>query len=116
MLAELIRWLGGRQWDRRDQGNAAALRPREVGRGADCTEDRQDGQGPVGPAVIRPAYYYAPDRDFANLVKDEMALFPKGRYKDLTDSTTQALRWMREQGLLKRRDEIVRREEAAKDS
>jgi phage terminase large subunit-like protein len=29
---------------------------------------------------------YAPDRDFADMVKDEMALFPKGRFKDLTDS------------------------------
>jgi hypothetical protein len=49
------------------------------------------------------------------MVQDEMALFPKGRFKDLTDSATQALRWMRQQGLLQRRDEIVRREEEAKD-
>jgi phage terminase large subunit-like protein len=58
---------------------------------------------------------FAPDRDFADMVKDEMALFPKGRFKDLTDSATQALRWMREQGLLQRRDEVVRREEERKD-
>jgi hypothetical protein len=42
---------------------------------------------------------YAPDRDFADMVKD----------------ATQALRWLREQGLLQRRDEVVRREEAKKD-
>jgi predicted phage terminase large subunit-like protein len=51
---------------------------------------------------------YAPDRDFADMVKDEMALFPKGRFKDLTDSATQALRWMREQGLLQRRGQGAR--------
>jgi predicted phage terminase large subunit-like protein len=68
---------------------------------------------------VQPAFaqhiVHAPDRDFVRMVQDEMAMFPKGRFKDLTDSATQALRWMREQGLLQRRDEIVRREEEAKD-
>jgi predicted phage terminase large subunit-like protein len=32
---------------------------------------------------------YAPNRDWAVMVKDECATFPKGRFKDLTDSTTQ---------------------------
>jgi predicted phage terminase large subunit-like protein len=33
---------------------------------------------------------YAPNRDWAELVITEMEVFPKGRYDDLTDSTTQA--------------------------
>lgn len=43
---------------------------------------------------------YAPDREWADKVIDEAAAFPKGRYKDLTDSTTQALKFLREQGLI----------------
>lgn len=58
---------------------------------------------------------YAPDRDWADLVRDEMANFPKGRFKDLTDSATQALRWMRQQGLIHRREEVVRAEEDSRD-
>lgn len=48
---------------------------------------------------------YAPDREWAQMVIDEMAVFPKGSYKDLTDSTTQALKHFRERGLAVRREE-----------
>jgi hypothetical protein len=37
---------------------------------------------------------YAPDRDFADMVKDEMALFPKGCFKDLTTAPRQKP-WLR---------------------
>jgi hypothetical protein len=30
-----------------------------------------------------------------------MEVFPKGRYDDLTDSTTQAIRYLRDNGLLR---------------
>jgi hypothetical protein len=50
---------------------------------------------------------YAPNRDWAEMVKDELARFPKSKNDDLTDSTTQALRWLRVQGLVHRRDEIA---------
>jgi len=40
-------------------------------------------------------YIYAPNRDWADLVISEMATFPLGRYDDLTDSATQALRYLR---------------------
>jgi hypothetical protein len=49
---------------------------------------------------------FAPNRDWSDLVKDEMAKFPKSNFKDLTDSATQCLRWMRQQGLIHRQDEI----------
>lgn len=58
---------------------------------------------------------YAPHRDWATMVKDECASFPKGRFKDLTDSTTQALRWLRANGMIHRRDEISSAIEEAKD-
>lgn len=53
-------------------------------------------------------------KDWADLVINEMALFPKGRFDDLTDSSTQAWKWLREQGLIRRPDEIVRQLEFEK--
>lgn len=54
---------------------------------------------------------YAPDRDWAEIVIDELSVFPKGRFKDLTDSTTQALKHLRTMGLLQHREEIAADEE-----
>lgn len=50
----------------------------------------------------------APDRDWAQLLIDRFAQFPKGKRKDIVDSGTQAIRWMRDNGLIKRRDERMR--------
>ena len=44
---------------------------------------------------------YAPVRDWAQLVIDEMAIFPKGKYDDLTDLTTQAINWLRGSGVIR---------------
>jgi predicted phage terminase large subunit-like protein len=44
---------------------------------------------------------YAPDRVWSEMVIMEMEVFPKGRYDDLTDSTTQAIRYLRANGLLR---------------
>jgi len=41
---------------------------------------------------------YAPIRDWSDLVINEMALFPKGKYSDLTDSATQAISFLRSAG------------------
>jgi predicted phage terminase large subunit-like protein len=41
---------------------------------------------------------YSPNKDWADLVITEMANFPLGRYDDLTDSATMALRWIRDAG------------------
>ena len=54
---------------------------------------------------------YAPARDWAQMVIDEMAVFPKGKYKDLTDSATQAIKHLRDVGLAQS-DEEVRSAEA----
>jgi predicted phage terminase large subunit-like protein len=50
---------------------------------------------------------YAPSRDWAEMVIDEMATFPNGRYKDLTDSSTQAIKFLRDNGMLKTDEEVV---------
>lgn len=42
------------------------------------------------PVLYTPAW--------AKLVIDETAAFPKGRYRDLTDTTTQAIAWLRARG------------------
>lgn len=49
---------------------------------------------------------YAPDRDWADMVKNQMANFPKTTYKDLTDSATQALKHLRDIGLAAHGHEI----------
>lgn len=48
---------------------------------------------------------YAPARDWADMVIDEMGSFPRGRYKDLTDSATQALKYLRDGGFIQHRHE-----------
>lgn len=42
----------------------------------------------------------APDRRWADRVIDEMSTFPRGAEDDLTDSATQALRFLRDSGML----------------
>jgi phage terminase large subunit-like protein len=42
---------------------------------------------------------YAPARDWSDLVITEMSMFPVGRYKDLTDSASRALKYLRDVGL-----------------
>ena len=51
---------------------------------------------------------YAPDREWAQMVIDNCAAFPMGKHDDVCDTVTQALRWMRDNGLIKRKDEKAR--------
>ncbi|HEY6020310.1 MAG TPA: phage terminase large subunit, partial [Candidatus Paceibacterota bacterium] len=48
---------------------------------------------------------YAPDREWADKVIDQCASFPKGSHDDLVDSTTMALRYLRDMGFVLRKDE-----------
>jgi phage terminase large subunit-like protein len=41
---------------------------------------------------------FAPNRDWAELCIQEMSVFPAGRFDDLTDSATQALKYLRDRG------------------
>lgn len=45
-------------------------------------------------------------RDWAQMVIDEMAVFPKGRYDDLTDTASQALRHLRARGFARLEAEV----------
>ena len=54
---------------------------------------------------------WAPRRKYADLAIDEMAVFPRGRYDDVTDSATQALWWLRSHGFMQRRSERAREQE-----
>jgi len=49
---------------------------------------------------------YAPNREFAQLVIDELEVFPKGARDDLADSTSQGLKWLRDSGLLSTDEEV----------
>jgi phage terminase large subunit-like protein len=46
--------------------------------------------------IFSQGYIYAPSRDWAEMVITEMSMFPMGKYDDLTDSATQALKHLRD--------------------
>jgi len=48
---------------------------------------------------------YAPDRDYANMVINQVCSFPNSARKDLTDTVSQALEWFRKSGMALRREE-----------
>jgi phage terminase large subunit-like protein len=48
---------------------------------------------------------WRPDTDWAMMVEDEMAQFPKGQHDDLHDTAVAAIRHLRKMGLLVRADE-----------
>jgi hypothetical protein len=48
---------------------------------------------------------YAPDRSWADMVIDQCAVFPKSSHDDLVDSTSMALRYLRDNGFALRREE-----------
>lgn len=50
---------------------------------------------------------YAPDRSFADMVINQCAVFPKGSRDDLVDSTSQALRYLRDHGFALRQEEYA---------
>lgn len=48
---------------------------------------------------------YAPDKSWADVVINQCAIFPKGAHDDLVDSTSQALRYLRDSGFALKREE-----------
>lgn len=53
---------------------------------------------------------YAPELSWSQMVIDEMATFPKGKYDDLTDSATQAIKHLRDVGLAQTDEEVTAEE------
>lgn len=58
-------------------------------------------------SIFAEGVVYAPDRRFADMVIDEAAIFPRGANDDLVDSLTQALKWLRDTGILYRREDAA---------
>lgn len=50
---------------------------------------------------------YAPEREWSELVIAEMEVFPKGRWDDLTDTATQAMKYFRDAGLARTEEEVA---------
>jgi predicted phage terminase large subunit-like protein len=50
---------------------------------------------------------YAPDKTWAEAVIRQVASFPKGKHDDMVDSTSQAIRHLRDTGLLIRSEERI---------
>lgn len=57
---------------------------------------------------------YAPDRSWADMVITEVAGFPHGKHDDLTDTVSQALRHLRDLGILVRSPERIAQIEESK--
>lgn len=49
---------------------------------------------------------YAPIRDWSEMVIDEMAVFPAAKHDDLTDSATQAIKHLRDNGMANSDEEV----------
>jgi predicted phage terminase large subunit-like protein len=54
---------------------------------------------------------WAPDREWADLVITEMSLFPHGKFDDLTDAMSQAIKFLRDSGVLQTAAEIKEQEQ-----
>jgi phage terminase large subunit-like protein len=84
------------------------------------------GTGKLGIDLINPGVYgdkvarvhaiqhlfademiFAPDKAWADMVIDQCAVFPKGSRDDLVDSTSQALRYLRDSGFALKREEYA---------
>jgi hypothetical protein len=57
---------------------------------------------------------HRPHTEWAQMVEDEMAVFPRGAHDDLTDCCTHGLIWLRDRNLLSRKVEH-RRQETLRD-
>jgi predicted phage terminase large subunit-like protein len=55
--------------------------------------------------VFENGIVYAPDRDWADMVIRQVSAFPYGRHDDLCDTVSQALIWLRANGVATRREE-----------
>ncbi len=55
---------------------------------------------------------FAPDRAFADKVIKECSIFPRGASDDLVDTTSMALRWLRDTGFALKREEYAIAEES----
>lgn len=59
-------------------------------------------------AIFESGMVFSPNARFAEKVIDQMAKFPRAEHDDLTDTASQALKYLRETGLIARKEEHAR--------
>jgi predicted phage terminase large subunit-like protein len=69
----------------------------------------------VQPLFAEGLVYAIIEKDYAKTTIDEAAIFPNGRYDDITDSLTQALWYLRKNGYLEHIDDVMMREQRARE-
>jgi predicted phage terminase large subunit-like protein len=66
--------------------------------------------------ILAQGKIWAPDRAWADLVITEMSLFPHGKFDDFTDAMSQAIKFLRDSGILETSlEEKQRRDEEARE-
>lgn len=77
--------------------------------GIDLIDPRQYGDKVARVHAIQHLFadnmVYAPDKTWADMVIHQCAIFPRGAHDDLVDSTSQALRYLRDAGFALKRSE-----------
>src|SRR5262249_29876253 len=67
--------------------------------------------------ILAQGKIWAPERAWSDMVITEMSLFPYGKYDDLTDAMSQAIKFLRDTGLLETSlEEKERRNEEERES
>lgn len=56
--------------------------------------------------VFSEGMVWYPNTEWANMLIDQVTLFPRGSHDDLVDALVHGLRWLRDNGLLARRQEV----------
>jgi predicted phage terminase large subunit-like protein len=70
--------------------------------------------GKVQEVIVRQGIVWAPDRQWADMVITQVGMFPRGKHDDLVDTVSQALRFLRDTGMLQLSNERLAEVEEAK--
>jgi predicted phage terminase large subunit-like protein len=57
-------------------------------------------------AIFENGVVYAPDKEWADMVIQQVTSFPRGRHDDLVDTVSMAIRYLRAKGVAVRREEV----------
>lgn len=104
VMSELRRAYGNKEWttipfDPKGDKVARALAIQHLFSGHQVTD------AATGMKTWTGGNIWAPDTDWAQLVIDRNANFPKGKRKGITDTTSQALKYLRDGGVILRTEE-----------
>lgn len=110
---EIIRLYGSAGWDtvlvEPDRSKIARLKAVEHLFSGDYQKLPTGVIGPDGKAEMMDSWtggmIFAPDREWAEMVIGEVAAFPYGAHDDLVDAVSQAINWIRKNGVVLRKVE-----------